>query len=58
MWILIECDDPITGPGHNEKRRFILSDYLSIVMKPDTVINLIAMGDEVNPCSSEELLKQ
>ena len=23
MWVLIECDDPAIGPGHDEKRRII-----------------------------------
>ena len=51
MWILIECEDQINGPGHDEKRRYILSDYLSIAPHPNGGVAVMSLGDEVHPCT-------
>jgi len=32
MWLLIQCDDPIHGPGHNEKRRILLPGNTEITI--------------------------
>ena len=45
MWILIECDDPATGPGHNETRRIIINS------KAPTMIDIPSAGIEVHPCT-------
>ena len=60
MWILIECDDPTTGPGHNEKRRFILPDTFNLTMNGisnslNDISNSLQVtfkfGSEMHPCT-------
>jgi len=51
MWILIECDDIANGPGHDENKRYVLSDNLSIVTQSLGKTHIIAMGNEVHPCT-------
>lgn len=48
MWLLIECDDPATGPGHNETRRIIIKS------KAPIMIDIPSAGIEVHPCTPGE----
>jgi len=50
MWILIECDDIANGPGHDEKRRIIFGDDISV--KPLLMgINVVGIGTKMHPCT-------
>ena len=53
MWLLIECDDPVTGPGHDEKRRFVLPDdfNLTIADISNTFPVTLQFGSEMHPCT-------
>ena len=46
MWLLIECDS-MNDVGKNETQRYLLSDYLSVVTRPDGVSAVMALGKKV-----------
>jgi hypothetical protein len=54
MWLLIECDDPVTDPGHDEKRRFVLPDdfNLTIADISNTFPVTLQFGSEMHPPAS------
>ena len=51
MWILIECDDSTTGPGHDETRRILFNDKISVREIAVIGVNVVGIGIEVHPCT-------
>ena len=56
MWVLIECDDPATDPGHNEKRRILLDESETTVFSnhhTDCIgkLTVAGFGSEMHPCT-------
>jgi hypothetical protein len=50
MWILVNCKDPIHGPGHNEERRIIFIENTKLITNPGNgITTLFAIGKEVHP---------
>lgn len=56
MWILIECEDPATGPGHDEKRRIIFPKQTAMIIDRTNqgLIAIPANGAEMHPCTPGE----
>ncbi|MBC2746214.1 MAG: hypothetical protein HF975_04260 [ANME-2 cluster archaeon] len=48
MWLLIECDDPVAGPGRNENRRFFINRFNEGYIKQ---ITKDGSGIEVHPAT-------
>jgi hypothetical protein len=53
MWLLINVDD-VADVGNNENKRYLLSDHLSVVDKPNSdTVAVMALGIEVNPVTTK-----
>ena len=51
MWLLIECEDSTTGPGHDETRRILFNDEISVREIAVIGVNVVGIGTEVHPCT-------
>jgi len=49
MWILIECGGPVTGPGHDEQKRIVFDDNISVRKIQTIGVNVVGIGNEMHP---------
>ena len=53
MWLLINVDD-VTDVGNNEKKRYLLSDHLTVADGDGPgAMAVIALGTEVHPATKD-----